>query len=292
MNLKDYFNQSYKEPSSKKWKWSVVLSIGLFIFLFLFIFKPSNYISDQEPGEQFLISFGFGLVTSAILFIFKFILEPKVITDKWTLGKSIIWGLIISACIGAASFFYIVIIFENNFKIQYIDIYLKYFIYSVFTAILIGSIPITIRHLVTYNRKYKKALKDAGLYEESLYAWEDEIIITAGNRKNNFTFEPKKITHMVSDDNYISIFSLKGDTLNKILIRGTLKALEKELKSHKQFVRCHKSYIINLKYLIKITGNSQNMKLTLAPSDIKIPVSRSKARYFTEKRKQSNSFLI
>jgi len=283
MNLNKYFNQPYKERSSRKWKWSLVLFIGLFIFIFLYVFKPSPYIYEQEPLYQFLVSLGFGMIVSLLMFIFKFLIEPIVVSDKWTLGRSILWGLFISCCIGVASFFYVVILFENKFSFQYLSIYIKYFFYSIFTAVLIGSIPISIRHLANYMRIYKKALKKAGLLDESDTIWEDEVTIKAGKRTNNFKYNPRKIVYISSDDNYISVFFTDGESLKKILIRGTLKGVEFDLKRNTQFTRCHKSFIINMTFFKGTIGNMQNMKLRSDQLNLEIPVSRSKSRLISER---------
>jgi len=278
MSQKNYLNQPYRELSSKKWKWSFVLGTGLFIFIFLYVFKPSSYIYDQEPIFQFLISFGFGLIATIILYILKFLVQPRIVSDNWTLGKSIIWGLTISACIGIASYFYIVIIFENEFSVQYLPIYIKYFFYSILTALLIGSIPITIRHLIGYLFAYRKALLQAGLLNDNEFVWEDEIIIKAGQETNSFIYNPRKIVYIASDDNYISVFSLENESLKKRFIRGTLKAVEKDLKGNNQFIKCHKSYIINMIYFAKTIGNSNAMLLRNDRLNLEIPVSRSKSK--------------
>lgn len=283
MSLNKYFNQPYKTQSSKKWKWSVVGYTGLFIFIFLYVLKPSSYIYEQEPFFQFLLSLGFGIIVSFILFIFRFIIEPKIISDKWTLGKSILWGLFISAFIGIASYFYIVILFESNFSVQYLSIYIKYFFLSIFTAILIGSVPITIHHLVNYIVKYKKELKKAGLLNDEEAFWEDDVVIKAGNEANNFIFDPRKIVYISSDDNYISVFSIEGEVLKKALIRGTLKAVENDLKGNNLFLRCHKSYIVNMAYFNQVIGHSQNMKLKSGELKVEIPVSRAKSKLISEK---------
>jgi hypothetical protein len=289
MSIKEYLNQAYRGPSSKKWKRSFAWFTGLFVFIFLFVFKPSPYIYNQKPLFQLLISLGFGIIVSLILFIFKFVIEPRIITPKWTLGRSISWGIFISACIGIASYFYIVLLFENDFQVQYLHIYIKYFFLSVFSAILIGSIPISINHLINYNRKYKNALKKAGVLEDEQAFWEDLVKIQAGLETNNFTFDPRKIIYISSDDNYVSVFYFEGESVKKVLIRGTLKAVEKDLKRNYQFIRCHRSYIVNMLYFKRIIGHSQNQKLVFRRLNIQIPVSRSKSAHISKRISDPNS---
>jgi len=281
--LKTYFNEPYRESSSLKWKTTVVLSFGLFVFIFLYVFKPSPYIYKLEQQLQLLISLGFGFVTSLILFLIKFILEPIIVNDKWTLGKSILWSLLISASIGIASFFYIVILFKENIDLQYLNIYGKYFIYSILSAIIIGSIPVSMRHLITYNRKYKKTLKEAGFSDNEMAEWDDDVVFTAGNTNKEYVFSPRNIIYIYSNDNYCTVVSNENGSLIKIHIRGTLKVIDSKLKGNKNFVRCHNRYIANVKYVDKVIGNTQNMRLKLSHNNLEIPVSRSKAKQFTLK---------
>mgnify|MGYP002640553023 CR=1 FL=1 len=278
----NHLNQPYKLKTSNKWKWSLTVATGLFVFVFLVVFKPSPYIYEQPPFLQFIFSLGFGLIVSTILFIFKFIIEPKMNADNWTLRRSIEWGLFISACIGVASYLYTVILFENNFQIQFLAIYLKYFFYSIFTAVLIGIVPITIHHLLNHMLKYRSELTKAGLLADDEVIWENEVIIRAGRGGNEFCFNPRLIVYISSDDNYISVWHREGELLKRTLIRGSLKAVEDDLSGNSKFIRCHRSHIVNMSFFSKRVGHSQNMRLTSSELNLEIPVSRSISSYISE----------
>ena len=268
------FLQPYKENSTKTRKLYTILVFSLFIFLFLFLFKPFG-ISALEPLPQLFITMGFGLITAFILIIYKFLIEPVVINEKWTLGKNIIWDILIASSIGAANYYYICIIFHMNFTIIY-------FLYSIWTAILVGSIPVTISYFIVYNRMYKSALKEADIPETSI-SWDEEITISAGNKKNDFIFNPKSIVYLCSNDNYVTIVTLKNNIQSKTTIRGTLKSAEFELRKNTRFIRCHKCYIVNLDYVERVTGHNQKMRLKLIQTGTEIPVSRAKADLINRK---------
>ncbi|MCX6253875.1 MAG: LytTR family DNA-binding domain-containing protein, partial [Bacteroidia bacterium] len=161
----------------------------------------------------------------------------------------------------------------------------KYLLFSVWTAILVGSIPVTISYIVTFNKIYKTALKEAAIPPEEIL-WESEVIIRAGNPKNEFKFNPKNIVYLCSNDNYVTIVTIKGDAQNKTTIRGTLKSAETELRKNSRFLRCHKCYIVNLDFVDRVTGHNQNMKIRLLPGLTEIPVSRSKADLVNKKTKK------
>ncbi len=270
------FKRPYIEIETSKEKLVSILVFGLFIFLFLYLFKPFG-ITQLKPVPQFFITLGFGLVTTFMLFINKYLLEPVIINENWTLGKSILWNFFIASSIGAANYFYINLIFHQAFVLLYL-------FYSVWTAILVGSIPVTISYIIRINRIYKSALEKAAITPEEIL-WENEVIIRAGNPKNEFRCNPKIIIYLCSNDNYVTIVTVKGDVQNKTTIRGTLKSAETELRKNSRFLRCHKCYIVNLDFVEKVTGHNQNMIIRLKPSGNEIPVSRLKADSIQKKIK-------
>jgi len=266
--MENPFKKPYNKVETSKEKILFILVFGMFIFLFLFLFKPFG-MAQLKTDWQLLVSLGFGIVTIFMLSIFKFLIEPHVIKENWTFGKSILWGLLIASSIGAANYFYVSIIFPQIFIF-------KYFLFAIWTAILVGIIPVTIGYTVTFNRIYRTALKEAAIPPEEVL-WESEVLIRAGNPKNEFKTNPKSIVYLCSNNNYVTIVTLKRETLTKTHLRGTLKAAESELSKNTSFFRCHKCFIINTEYADRVTGNIQNLKIRLRINDTEIPVSRSKA---------------
>jgi len=266
--MENPFRKPYSRIETAREKLVFILVFGLFIFLFLFLFKPFG-LAQLKTSYQFFVSLGFGLVTMFMLSIFKYLLEPLVVKKNWTLGKSLLWGLLIASSIGVANYFYVQIIFSQVFIF-------KYFLFAIWTAILVGIIPVTIGYIVSFNRLYRDALKEASIPLEDIF-WESEVIIRGGNPKNEFKFNPKNIVYLCSNDNYITVFTIKGETLTRTHLRGTLKAAESELRKNTSFFRCHKCYIVNSEYADHVSGNNQNMRIKLKVQSLEIPVSRSKA---------------
>ena len=258
----------YGKAESSKEKLVFILLFGLFIFLFLFLFKPFG-MAQLESVTQLLLCLGFGLITIFVLIIFKYLIEPAVIKTRLSLWKSILWNILIASTIGIANYFFVSVLFHHVFVF-------KYFLIAIWTAILVGIIPVTITYFVSYNRLYRNALKDADIPPEEIL-WESEVIISAGNPKNDFKVNPRSIIYLCSNDNYVTVVSAKGETVSKTHLRGTLKAAESELGKNKSFIRCHKCYIVNSEYVDHLSGNIQNLRIKLKIQGMEIPVSRSKA---------------
>jgi hypothetical protein len=266
--MENPFKKPYNISESAREKLAFILLFGLFIFLFLFLFKPFG-LAQLTSKSLAMLTFGFGLVTTFVLFIFKFLIEPHFVKTRWTFGKSLLWDLLIATSIGVANYFYAGILFPQV-------LIFKYFLFAVWTAMLVGIMPVTIVYIVTFNRFYRSALREASIHPEDIL-WETEVIIRGGNPKNEYKCNPKNIVYLCSNDNYITIVTIKGEDLVRTHLRGTLKAAETELRKNTSFFRCHKCYIVNYQYADRVIGNIQNMKIKLKPSGLEIPVARSKA---------------
>lgn len=94
------------------------------------------------------------------------------------------------------------------------------------------------------------------------------------------------IIHIAADSNY-SIFFLQNK--DKITVSKVLKEYEEILPDH-QFVRIHKSSIINLNYVKEY--NSRNGLEVILKNGEKIAVSRRRASDFADKIKSYTSFDI
>lgn len=88
------------------------------------------------------------------------------------------------------------------------------------------------------------------------------------------SLKAEDLLYIESSDNYISIKYLHNDQNKSILIRNTLKNLEKEFENS-LLLRCHRSYMVNVKRVSMVKKEGHNMKLILSsPGNEKIPVSR------------------
>lgn len=266
--MKNIFKRPYREVGNPKERIISILVFGLFIFLFLFLFKPFG-LSQLKPLQLLFVTLGFGLVTTFMLFIFKYLLEPFVTRNNWTFGKSILWVILIASSIGVANYFYISTVFHQQFVF-------KFMLYSIWTALLVGFIPVTASYIISFNMMYRTRLKEASIPAEDI-SWESEVIIRAGNPKNEIRINPRNIAYLCSNDNYVTVVTIINKVQNKTTIRGTLKSAEDELRKNNRFLRCHKCYIVNLDFADRVTGHNQNMKIRLNMTGAEIPVSRTKA---------------
>jgi DNA-binding LytR/AlgR family response regulator len=102
-----------------------------------------------------------------------------------------------------------------------------------------------------------------------------KIVITSETGKEKIEINLKDLLFIKSTDNYVEVYRAGRDNIEIILLRSSLKQIEENLKSYPFLFRCHRTYLINVNNISKVTGNSQGYKLIFKGVEYPIPVSRS-----------------
>jgi two-component system LytT family response regulator len=92
------------------------------------------------------------------------------------------------------------------------------------------------------------------------------------NVKNTIFLAPPDITCLEGEGNYTYIYTYSG---KKYLVARTIKNLHMSLNESNDFVRIHKSYLINTNHIVDYAG--QDRTITMAGGK-EVLVSRRKSR--------------
>lgn len=150
-----------------------------------------------------------------------------------------------------------------------------------FADVLTYSIlPFFIAILAAERVLFKKYIKlaqelNAELKELNIPENEDSIKLQFDGKEASLNLAIKDLLCFEANDNYTAIYYLRDGKVKKELYRITLKKIEDQVKGYGQIIRCHKSYIINVGMVSKVTGNAQGYKLQMTGVEVLIPVSRS-----------------
>jgi DNA-binding LytR/AlgR family response regulator len=82
------------------------------------------------------------------------------------------------------------------------------------------------------------------------------------------------IAFVRSADNYVEVAWKEGEIIRKKLLRNTLRNIEQQIKSYSNFIRCHRTCIINTHFVDKLERNYSSYWLILKGYADRIPVSR------------------
>ncbi|MCK8491712.1 LytTR family transcriptional regulator [Spirosoma sp. RP8] len=268
--------------------------IGLFVGVFLFAFQPFG-LNLWETPHKLAKLLGFGVITfliTAINFIVWPLLFPKLFDEeRWTVGRQILTVMVNILLIAVANRVYLAwLINEEKSGIGWLSMLVITF--------LVGLFPVTGTVLFSYIRQLKKYSSSAAelsshtphlpeptnlFQEEQPTVLPDQpvtglLTLVAENEKDVLTLPPADLLFIESSDNYCTVVYLKNDRTGqsqptKPLLRSSLSRLEGQIKLP-HVVRCHRSYIVNLDRVERVTGNAQGYKLHLLDGQFQIPVAR------------------
>ncbi len=252
--------------------------IGLGVFFFILFFQPFPH-SIFDFYYRLLYEVGFGAIVFLIMFfvrtLYPCMLEKNSQSKKEITLSSYASGFIIWGLSSVAFVFYL----------KYVGL-ISISGYLVFKVVVICLIPPVI--LGFYDKMKKLRLQKESLISEKTIIqkqvdkYEEDyqnlsIDFKSDNNGGKLRLLIADILIFKSADNYVAIHYLEGDHIKKKLIRSTLKNIDLQIKPYHNFVRCHRTCIVNTHFIEKLNGNGNNHLLTIKGFDKPIPVSR---KYF------------
>jgi len=259
-------------------RWTVIGFHGLFIAIFLIFLRPFPSVFSSD---NLFIRAGYGVVVSLILAINHFLIHKILPIDikKWTVGKSILWTLhdIVSVTIWV--FVY------NNIWTNFRNFSWGQFFYIGWATLVLAIIPVMISTILLENWLLRRNLRNASRLQQSVddaaatatpkLPKQSEQLLTlhAENQSDWLKIRPADLIYLESADNYVNIFYKEMENVQKRLLRSTLTNIEAQITST-YIQRCHRSYMLNLRQIKHVDGNSRGLQLQLLDLDKIVPVSR------------------
>ena len=151
-----------------------------------------------------------------------------------------------------------------------------------FITLLVLAIPYSLSwlwlSLKDKRSKLENLTRDTSLEfrERQMVSFRDE------SEKLRFSIKSRDILYVESTDNYVTVHTNEEGRLKKVMLRNTMKRLEKELEGT-LIQRCHRSYMVNFENikLVKLIGTNLYIYMDF-PEEIRIPVSRTYAEHVHE----------
>jgi DNA-binding LytR/AlgR family response regulator len=253
--------------------------IGSFVALFLLVFRPFGLaaISEISFGSRIVIFAGYGLITFVISYSYDHLTRmvfPRFFNDRsWTLGKQLLSLLVLVFLIGLGNLFY------SHF-LGFTGISGTSMLYFQMYTLLIGIFPVTAITLFARMKHLRDNLEDARSLNEKLGVIKGQVSdhaivlkFISENEKESLELSHDQFLYAESADNYTEIVFLENKILRRFLIRSSLRRILMTVDDADLF-QCHRSFIVNLKQIRKVTGNTQGCRLELAGTTDQIPVSR------------------
>ncbi|GGD51804.1 hypothetical protein GCM10011514_15040 [Emticicia aquatilis] len=259
------------------------LGEGTFIALFLILFQPLGVSDWHDPNKVWYLAC-YGLITTLCGLVLRFGIFksfPKYHNETtWNVGKEILSILLLILMITVVNVFFSRIAFNLNIS-------LKSFFWMLIGVMIIGIFPATFGVMLNYIiqlKKYNQPIvvhhhaPEIGLNENNIEnkAPNNDVVrlkLIAENDRDSIELSTESLYFIESSDNYSTIYYEKQGKLQKELLRSSLTRLESQIPSE-NIVRCHRSFIVNLDKVEKVTGNAQGYKLHLEAPELLVPVAR------------------
>jgi hypothetical protein len=256
-------------------KWSLLLSISFGIFLFILFFQPFP-LDGFDFNNRLLFVAGF----AGIVFIVSFLLTSACFwLDKKNPGNNnehgsvyYPFGFLIMALCSVAFAFYL----------RYVgSVGITFFI--MFKIVLISLVPPVVLRLFDIYRELlqqnKSLISERKMIQKQIERYEEDnlnktVEFISETSGENLTLLVSEVVFIQSADNYVEIAYIERDEIRKKLIRNTMKNMELRIKQYSNFIRCHRTCIINTHYIEKLHQDYSSHWISLKGYSEKIPVSR------------------
>lgn len=267
-----YLSQPYpRESHTLRYQLLMSAGAGLFVGVFLIIFQPFGSSNWSDPYKNYYLA-GYGLVTLTVLLLASSI-APRVFRswfqeENWTVGREISHTLLIIVLIAFGNLLY-----TQQYNAGTID--LPTILFWVGITLAVGIIPASVITLINHNRLLRKHLTTDFRINGQLskVPSPQQLMLVAENEKDSLTLVTDDLLFIESANNYSEVVFRQNDKREKQLLRSSLSRLEEQIQDS-EVVRCHRSYIVNLRQVANISGNAQGYKLQLKNEATIIPVAR------------------
>ena len=273
--MNEYLNKPFPFIEKKSHRLLASVLFSGFIYIFLLIFQPFG-ISNIQYYKPIYVAGFFGI--TLVVMIVSFIVAPAIMTnlfdfDKWTIKKNLIFITIQFLIISILNWIY-------NSTIGY-GIVKQYGLLSfIFITVTVGIIPTLFLIYFIERNLARKNNFIATNFNESIKHRVDknenpEIKLLSQNNDETIIIELKQLICIKAEGNYLKVFFSPDNEIKSKLIRNSIKNIEEDLTVFENIIRCHRSYIVNLDRVNRMSGNARNFSLHIENLGFTIPVSRS-----------------
>jgi len=259
-----FLNNNFSVLDKKEDRLLLIIVVFVFSVIFLNIFQPFNIarLYSDSGFIQFLRLSSYGFVIAVVFLFTQFPLRRIFKIQQFTIKSFLFWLVIEIALINLVYIF----LYGNpigNFKNDLV-FSLKYTLLSIW-------LPYSFAILIVYYKNQRteiELLKSNANKptEKRLLVFRDE------NGKIKFSVLAKDLLLLESTDNYVSVFYVLDNKVQRKLLRNTLKNLEEMLKEN-SVIRCHRSFMVNITNVEFMQKEYKKFNLKIKHLEKVIPVS-------------------
>lgn len=268
--------------------------VFLIILAFLLLFKPFGVYDPELRMHYLLICFFHALTPALVLLTYFGILNFRKVKSqiKWTLLKEYIQIGILLILIGTSSFLMRDLLYNNPNNWSW-----NYFFEEIRNCLVAGIFFYFFLRLSSFYFESKKGSPFVLQFiplavEPESKTLESNIFINTQVKQDNFNLNIDQLLFVKADGNYIELTKSNGNQITTEVKRISLTQFETQITDYPHFFRCHRTYLVNMYKVEKVSGNSQGYLLSFNETNIKIPVSRKQIDSFNNYYQELRSKYI
>lgn len=251
------------------------LGIAISVFLFTQFFQPF-YADIFEFENKLIFLAGFGVIVLIILIVSQILFQQALLVkENDDLNNSVHISLYYFFLIALTSLAFV-------FYIRFVGHVIITFNIAVRVVFICLSLPVTMHlklKIDAYQLRLKILLSDTRSMQSKLKQFSESysnkfIEIVSDNESDNFRIQVSEIVFVKSADNYVEIGFHDEGGVKKKMIRNTLRNVEQQLIEFNNFIRTHRTSLVNIQYIDKLNKNFNSYWLSLDKTKETIPVSR------------------
>jgi hypothetical protein len=233
-------------------------------------------------NPNYLIDTAVAILMGAVLALITTVIIPYYAQgffdeSKWTLKRNLIWSGIMAVIFIVLGYLGLTI-YDKQPLLW--GTFLWFLVHELFILIPLALIVNLVNQYYLLKRHLKIA---AGLNSiqhvgeppnDKLAPMEFDV-----DKYTKVKVDVNQIVYVEALGNYITVV-YDDQGIKKITIRESLRNLEQKIIQAETMYRPHRSYLINIKYILKVSGDAQGLKIHFRNIDNIVPVSRNKIKEF------------
>jgi hypothetical protein len=241
------------------------------------------------------ICFFHAFVPALILFVYFGVLNYFRKTKnqtKWTLLKEYFQIGVLLVLMGMASFLMRDLLYNNPNNWSW-----NYFFEEIRNCLVAGIFFYFLLRLSSFYFESKKGspfvLQFIPLVAEpEKTILKSNLFISTQVKQDDFSLDIHQLLFVKADGNYIELTKSNGHQITTEVKRISLTQFESQITDFPHFFRCHRTYLVNMFKIEKVSGNSQGYLLSFDETNLKIPVSRKQIDSFNNYYEELRSKYI
>ncbi|PKB18818.1 LytTR family DNA-binding domain-containing protein [Flavobacterium sp. 5] len=258
--------------------------VVFFILLsFLLLFKPFGVYDPELKMHYLFICFFHAFAPAFILFAYFGVLNyfrKRKKQTKWTLLKEYIHIGTLLLLIGATSFLMRDLLYRNPNNWSW-----NYFYEEIRNCLIAGVFFYFFLRLLSFYFESKKGAPFVLQFiplaiEAEKITLKTPLFISTQVKQDDFSLDIDELLFAKADGNYIELTKSKENQITTEVKRISLTQFETQIADYPHFFRCHRTYLVNMFKVEKVSGNSQGYILSFNETNLKVPVSRKQIDSF------------